>query len=139
MNLFRFFNLFAIAITFCAVLSLPAYASKQNWSALTPMQQEALAPIAHEWESMPEKQQKRLLATTIRYPQFTPNQKQRFLTRLTEWSKLTPEQRNRAREKYKALSKVPLDKREEMKRMVLQKEEEKLSAAASAVDSAPEK
>jgi hypothetical protein len=119
-----------------ALLCLPAHAATQPWSTLTPMQQEALAPIAHEWSTMPEIQQKRLLATTKRYPQLSPKKKQLFLTRLTEWSKLTPEQRNRAREKYKAYSKVPADKREEMKRMVLQREAEKMAAAAAS-DVAP--
>jgi predicted DNA-binding transcriptional regulator YafY len=139
MKQFRFFNLLAVAIAFSMLLDLPAYAGKLPWAMLTPIQQEALAPVTQEWDSMPEKQQKRLLATTKRYPQFTANEKQRFLARLTEWSKLTPEQRDRAREKYKALSKVPSDKREEIKRMVLQQEAEKISAAASAVENTPEK
>jgi len=139
MKLLRFFNLLAVALIFTTVFSLPAYAAKKPWAALKPMQQEALAPIASEWDTMPEIQQKRLLATTKCYPQLTPKQKQRFLNRLTEWSKLTPAQRNRAREKYKALRKVPAAKREEIKRMVLQKEAEKMSAAASAVENTPEK
>lgn len=84
---------------------------------------------------MPDKQQKRLLATTKRYPALSPEKKQLFLARLTDWSKLSPEQRNRAREKYKALSKVPHDKREEVKRMVQQNEAAKISAeAASGVE-----
>jgi len=129
-----------LAVSLSALPCLPAQAATQPWSALTPVQQEALAPIAHEWSTMPEIQQKRLLATTKRYPQLSPQKKQLFLTRLTEWSKLTPEQRNRAREKYKAFRKVPTDKREEMKRMVLQREAEKLSAVpASAVAPTAEK
>lgn len=89
---------------------------------------------------MPDIQQKRLLATTKRYPQLSPKKKELFQARLTEWSKLTPEQRTSAREKYKAFSKVPTEKREEVKRMVRQREAEKLSAAAaSAVAPAADK
>jgi hypothetical protein len=122
------------------LLCTTAHAATKPWSALTPMQQEALAPIAQQWNAMPEKQQNRLLATTKRYPQLSPQQKQLFLTRLTDWSKLTQEQRNRAREKYKAFSKVEPGKREEVKKMVQQSEAEKISAtAASAVVAAPEK
>ena len=131
MKLFRLFHRLLVAASLCALLGVPAYAATKPWSALTPMQQEALAPIAQQWDAMPDKQQKRLLATTKRYPQLTPAQKQLFLARLTEWSKLTPEQRNRAREKYKAFSKVPPDKREEVKRMVRQSEAEKMPAAAA--------
>jgi len=127
----RAFASLTLAVSLSALLCLPAHAATQPWSALTPMQQEALAPIAHEWSTMPDIQQKRLLATTKRYPQLSPRKKQLFLTRLTEWSKLTPEQRNRAREKYKAFSKVPPEKREEIKRLVLQREAEKLSAVPS--------
>jgi len=129
-----------LAASLCVLPCLPANAATQPWSALTPVQQEALAPIAHEWSTMPDIQQKRLLATTKRYPQLSPKKKQLFLARLTEWSKLTPEQRARAREKYKAFSKVPTEKREEVKRMVRQHEAEKLSAvAASAVAPAADK
>lgn len=119
------------------LLCLPAQAAVKSWSALTPVQQEALAPIAQQWDALPDMQQKRLLATTKSYPKLSSDQKQRFLNRLTEWSKLTPEQRNRAREKYKAFSKVAPDKRAEVKKMVLQTELEKLYAA-SGVERIPE-
>jgi hypothetical protein len=128
---FRFIRSLTVAASLSALICSPAYAARQSWSTLTPMQQQALAPLVAQWDTMPDKQQKRLLATTKRYPQLTPEQKQLFLTRLTEWSKLTPEQRNRAREKYKAFSKVPPDKREEVKRMVRQSEAEKNPAAAA--------
>ena len=134
----RLFASLTTAVSLSILLCLPAHAATQPWSALTPVQQEALAPISQEWSTMPDIQQKRLLATTKRYPQLSPKKKQLFLIRLTEWSKLTPEQRNRAREKYKAFSKVPPDKREEVKRMVRQSEAEKMSAAAvSSVAPAP--
>lgn len=134
MKLFRTLNSLAIVIVLGIFPSFSAFAAKQPWTKLTPVQQEALAPVAGEWDTMPERLQKRLLATTTKYPQFSAKQKQRFQTRLTEWSKLTPEQRNRAREKYKAYSKIPPDKREEMKRMVLQKEAEKMSAASGVAE-----
>lgn len=130
----------AIAATFGTMLCQPAHAATKPWQTLTPTQQEALAPIAHEWGNIPEKQQKRLLATTKRYPKLSPDQQQRFRTRLTEWSQLTPEQREHARAKYKAFSKVPPDKRAEVKRRVLQSEAEKLSAStAGGVAPVPEK
>lgn len=135
MKLFRTqFNRLVIAIVLGMVSSTSANAAKQSWSTLTPMQQEALAPVAKEWKTMPETQQKRLLATTKSYAKLSPELKQRFQTRLTEWSKLTPEQRNRAREKYQAFHKIPKEKREEVKRMVLQTEAEKNAATTASSD-----
>lgn len=137
---FRLFHSLIVAASLSALICSPALAATRSWSTLTPMQQEALAPIAKQWDTMPDIQQKRLLATTKRYPLLSPNKKQLFLTRLTEWSKLTPEQRNRAREKYKAFRKVPPEKREAVKQMLLQREAEKKSAApASGVAPTAEK
>ena len=127
-------NRLIIAILLGTLPSITVYAAKQPWSTLTPLQKEALAPVDKQWDTMPEKQQKRLLATTKSYPQLSPELKQRFHTRLMEWSKLTPEQRNLAREKFKAFSKIPPDKQAEVKRMVLQKEAEKIAEAASSVE-----
>lgn len=125
MKLFRIVQGLTLAICFSTFFSFPAFAAKQSWALLTPMQQEALAPLSQQWDTLPDSQQKRLLATARKYPKLTASQKQRYLDKLTEWSKLSPQQRDRAREKYKAYSKLPSDKREEIKRMVLQSEAEK--------------
>jgi hypothetical protein len=138
MKLFRLIQSLVLALGISFLLSFSAYAAKMPWTTLTPMQKEALAPIAQQWDTLPDKQQKRLLATTKRYPKLSPNEKQLFLTRLTDWSKLTPEQRDRAREKYKAFSKLAPEKREEVKKMVMQSEAEKMAAAASSVERIPE-
>lgn len=131
MNLLRIFNSLAAIALLVAMPCLTAHAATRPWAALTPVQQEALAPIAQEWNTLPDIQQKRLLATTKRYPHLSPEQKQLFLSRLTDWSRLTPEQRNRAREKYKAFKKLPPDKREEVKRIARQKELDKLPPVAA--------
>lgn len=138
MTLLRTLNKLTIAAGLSICLCTTAHAATKPWAALTPVQQEALAPIAQQWDSMPEIQQKRLLAVAKRYPQLSPEKKQLFLTQLPEWSRLTPEQRNRAREKYKAFRKAPPDKRAEIKRMVLQKEAAKASTAASGVETTPD-
>ena len=61
-------NRLVILVVLGVFTCFSAYAAKQPWLNLTPMQHEALAPLAQEWDSMPEKQQKRLLATTKKYP-----------------------------------------------------------------------
>lgn len=126
-----------LVFTLSTVLFTTAEAAPKRWTTLTPMQQEALAPVAGEWDTMPELQQKRLIAASKRYPKLLPDQKLRFLNRLTEWSKLTPAQRNRAREKYKAFNKVPAERREEVKLMIRQNEFDKTSAVAASSSVAP--
>ena len=105
---------------------LPAQATTQSWKTLTPLQQEALAPIAPEWNKLPQKQRKRLLATAKSYQKLSPDQKQRFQTRLAEWVKLSQEQRNKARETHKAFSKLPPDIKEDVKQQVKKTESKEL-------------
>lgn len=132
------FRSLAIAVCCSALTALPALAATHPWATLTPLQREALTPLAQQWDNLPEQQQNKLLGTTKSYSSLTPLQRERFQARLTEWSKLTPAQRQRAREKYRALSKVPPEKREAIKQMAKQRELEKSgTGAASPADTAP--
>lgn len=114
-----------------------ANAATAPWRSLSPVQQEALAPLAQQWDTLPEVQQLRLLKSAKRYSHLTPEQKQRFRNRLTAWSKLTPEQRKAAREKYRAFKKVPAEKQEQVKEMVKQDQANKALQSASGVAAAP--
>jgi len=102
----------------------------KQWIELTPLQQEALKPLATQWGSLPIKLQKNLLNATNHYPKLTQDQKLRFQSRLEKWSKLTPEQREHARNKFKIISKAPPEKREQLKRMVREQESSKSSASS---------
>lgn len=74
---------------------------------------------------MSEKQQLDLLDIAEHYPDFSAEEKQRFQSRMATWMKLTPAQRQAARDKYKAFSKVPAGKREEVKQIIRQERESK--------------
>ena len=63
----RFYLNLTVALFLSAIPCMSVQAATKPWTSLTPMQQEALAPIAQEWDTLPDKQQKRLLATTKRY------------------------------------------------------------------------
>ena len=78
----------------------------KSWAQLTPLQHEALQPLAVKWDSLPAKLQKNLLVASSHYPELTPEQKILFQSRLDAWSQLTPEQREQARENYRAFSKI---------------------------------
>lgn len=132
-------SIVAVFLLLC-VTSTSAVAAGQAWRSLTPVQQEALAPLSQQWDKLPELQQHRLLNTTKRYPHLTPEQKQRFHSRLEAWSKLTPEQREAAREKYRAFKKVPAEKQEQVKQMIKQEQirKEQAMKAMQAASSVPE-
>jgi hypothetical protein len=125
------FSVFAICIALLLQTNLAAAEPYKSWIQLTPMQQEALKPLAGQWDSLPTKLQKNLLITTNHYPKLTLDQKRRFQSRLEKWSKLTPEQRERAREKFQSISKAPPEKREQLKRMLRERKASKTSTTDS--------
>ncbi len=97
-----------------------ATAAEQNrlWSELTPLQKQALIPLATQWDSLPLKLKGHLIHASNQYPSLSLEQKKRFQSRLEKWSKLTPEQREKARNKFKAVSNEPAEKRELLRRTV---------------------
>jgi small-conductance mechanosensitive channel len=129
--------LFAVALLLC----LPA-AYAEPWAALTPVQQEALAPLAKKWDTLPEKDtpsakgQRYYLNLAKHYPKLSEVQKQRLHERLERWSNLTPEQRKRAREKHAAISKISQDKRELLKQKLRERDAAKAAASGVAPASA---
>ncbi len=74
---------------------------------------------------MSEAQQSNFLSIARHYPDLNLSEKQRFLGRLATWAKLTPEQRQAARDKYRAFSRVPEEKREQVKQMINQNQKMK--------------
>lgn len=113
-------------------VDLAAAEPSKLWQQLTPLQHEALAPLASQWNSLPYKLQRHLLRAASYYRQLTPNQKLRFQNRLDKWIKLTPEQRDRARQKFLAFRKVRPDIREQVVKMA--HDQENNTPAASGVE-----
>jgi hypothetical protein len=126
---------FAICIALLLQSGLAGAAPFRPWAELSPMQREALQPLAGEWDTLPTKLQRHLLTASRHYPQLTPAQKQLFQSRLETWAKLTPEQRARAREKFEAFSKIKPEIREQVKQMA--RKQEIADSAASSVPTAP--
>lgn len=102
----------------CALNAPAAIAAPHYWRTLTPVQQEALAPMSQQWDALPEAQQHHLLKVAKHYPDLSMEGKQRFLSRLGAWSRLSPEQRQAARDKYRAFSKVPEEKRNQVRQII---------------------
>lgn len=130
MNISRFMG-YAICLALLLQPTLAAAEPFKPWAQLTPMQHEALQPLAAQWDALPAKLQRNLLTASNHYPQLTLEQKKRFQSRLDAWCRLTPEQRERAREKFLAFKKA----KPEIRAQVLQKAHEQ--ATSSVVSGVP--
>ena len=67
------------------------------WSALTPQQQVALAPLAEQWPQLNADQQLNWMAVSRHYTRMSPEEQQTLQDRMTAWAALTPNQRSQAR------------------------------------------
>jgi hypothetical protein len=104
-------------LTFADVLAQAGSMSRPGesapaWSALTPEQREALAPLAGEWPSMSADSTKKWLDIAAKYPRQSPDGKARLHSRMAEFAKLTPEQRQTARENFQRAYELPRESRE---------------------------
>lgn len=115
-----------------------AAASKPTWAELTPMQQQALAPLASSWNTISEQQKRKWLEISKNYPSLPPEGQANLHSRMNEWVTLSPQQRAQARlnfGKTKELSKqlTPEEKKAkwETYQALSPEEKQKLAAKAS--------
>ncbi len=82
--------------------------SKPTWSELSPIQQQALKPLAQSWNAISEPQKRKWLEISKNYPALAPADQATMHSRMNEWVSLSPQQRMQARlnfAKTKELSK----------------------------------
>ncbi|MEO5658384.1 MAG: DUF3106 domain-containing protein [Polaromonas sp.] len=114
-------------------------ASGPVWSELSPMQQQALAPLASSWNtSMRESQKRKWLEISRNYSALSPEGQLTLNSRMNEWVALSPQQRAQARlnfGKAKELSRqlTPEEKKAhwETYQALSPEEKQKLAAKAS--------
>lgn len=112
--------------------------SKPAWAELSPMQQQALAPLASSWNTnISEPQKRKWLEISKNYPSLTPEGKANLHSRMNEWVTLSPQQRAQARlnfAKTKELSKqlTPEEKKATWQTYQALSPEEKQKLAAKA-------
>ncbi|RJG06389.1 DUF3106 domain-containing protein [Noviherbaspirillum cavernae] len=108
-------------------------ASKPFWTDLTPVQQQALMPLAGEWDKLEPARKTKWLAIGNKFASMTPDEQQRVQERMREWLKLTPEQRRIARESYSRAKKLnPDQKSAEWEQYQQLSDEQKKKLAADA-------
>lgn len=67
------------------------------WSALSPQQRSALAPLQRDWAGIDASGKSKWLEIANRFPSLPASEQQRMQERMTAWSRLTPAERGRAR------------------------------------------
>ena len=78
--------------------SVKAAVFHPSWAELTPLQQQALAPLASSWNTtMSEAQKRKWLALSKNYGSLPPEDQATLNSRMNEWVALSPQQRAQAR------------------------------------------
>jgi len=101
-----------LAASVCAWAQPAPAASGTRWQALSPSQQHALAPLAHDWDQLPEERQRKWQDVASRFDQMTPAQRQRVQQRMTEWARMSPQERDRARLNYQKAQELSASERQ---------------------------
>ena len=80
-----------------AVIAAPAPSGGTVWSALTPGQRSALAPLEKDWSGINSSRKRKWLEVAARFPSMQPQEQRRIQDRMAEWARLSPAERGRAR------------------------------------------
>ena len=110
----------SIALLASAGLASPALAQTPPaaspggpvWSALSPAQQSALAPLKKDWQSIDAPRKQKWLEIAGRLPSLPPEERQRIQERMTEWARMTPEERGRARLQFQEARQISPQERQ---------------------------
>jgi hypothetical protein len=110
-----------------------AIVTNPTWMELTPLQQQALAPLAVEWDTIDAVRKKKWLAIGNKFASMKPAEQQRIQKRMRQWIELTPEQRRIARNSYVRAKKLnPEQKSAQWQQYQQLSEEQKKKLAADA-------
>lgn len=81
------------------------------WSALTPAQQQVLAPLQRDWTSLEPNRRQKWLEVAARFPAMPADERQRVQARMAEWARLTPAERTQARLQFQEVRQLPAEER----------------------------
>jgi len=111
-----------------------------RWSALTPSQREALAPLEHDWRGIDAARKQKWIALAARFKTLAPEERARITARMSEWAKMTPAERGQARLRFEEARQLPVPDRGERWRAyqaLPTEQREQLAARAATAASAP--
>jgi hypothetical protein len=83
-----------------------------TWASLTPVQQQALAPLQRDWAGIDQSRKQKWLVIAARFPTLPADERKRVQERMTEWTHMTPAQRNSARLQFNEARQVSAEERQ---------------------------
>ena len=83
-----------------------------DWSALTPAQQKALAPLSRDWGSIETPRRAKWLEVASKFPAMPKEEQARVQARMADWARMTPAERSRARLQFQEVKQVPAHERQ---------------------------
>jgi Protein of unknown function (DUF3106) len=95
-----------------AAQAQPAQDAGPPWSALTPAQKTALAPLERDWPQIDAVRKQKWLEIAARLPGMPSEERQRIQQRMTEWSRMTPDERGRARLQFQEARQISPQERQ---------------------------
>ena len=109
-------------------------APAKGWNELSPIQQQALKPLAANWSTLDEAQKRKWLVVSRNFGTMPPAEQAKLHSRMTEWVALSPKQRSQARLNFAETKKVPTDEKLakwQAYQSLTPEEKNKLAASAS--------
>ena len=109
-------------------------AANPAWKDLSPMQQQALMPLANEWDKLDAPHKSKWVEIGRKFPKMSTEEKERIQDRMRAWVALTPDQRRVARESYARTKKLNTDQKSaqwEQYQQLPEEQKEKLAAEAA--------
>lgn len=103
-----------LLLTLFGLVTASAQSVEQGppWSALSPAQRSALAPLGREWRDVGVNQKEQWLEIATRFPSMTPDERERIQVRMGEWVRMSPRERSQARLNFQQAKQVPTEDRQ---------------------------
>lgn len=108
-------SLAAGSLVLAMALSAAVHAAEQGqqWAALSPAQQQVLAPLQREWGSIDAGQRDKWIEVAGKFPKMPAEERRRLQARMSEWARMSPTQRAAARQQFQEVKQVPAEERQE--------------------------
>jgi hypothetical protein len=123
---------------FVAGAALPRSFGSLGWNTLSPVQRNALKPLAASWANLGDTQKRKWITLSANYPQMSPAEQTKLHERMAQWAALSPRQREQARLNFADAKQIsPQKKSEKWQAYQALSTEEKQKLAKSAQPKPP--
>ena len=89
----------------------PPPITKPSWSELTPLQQQALQPLAAQWAQLSAESKQKWLALSKNYASLSSAEQAKLHSRMSAWVSLSTNERTEARLNFAETKKLPPDEK----------------------------